>query len=130
MITTTQQDRSERERQMLQYLRRLHDRDPDKYFKCMDLGGTNGSYHSGLLAKLVRKGLVESRRRVCSMVGAMGSCRAGKEYRLASVPSADADSVSCVTESATTSGVSLKDSSLGSQLQQEVKADSGLKEAK
>lgn len=48
----------------------------------MDVGGYNGSHHPSTLNQLVKKGLVEKQRRCVSIQGAMGSCRAGFEYKL------------------------------------------------
>lgn len=49
----------------------------------MDLGGGDSTWHSGVLNQLVRRGLVERRRRRISISAAMGSNRVGYEYRLA-----------------------------------------------
>lgn len=47
----------------------------------MDVGGRDCSHHSRTLAKLVRLGYAEERRRCVSISGAIGSNRAGKVYR-------------------------------------------------
>jgi len=58
-------------------------RHPDRWFRCMDLGGTDASRHSRILAKLCKQGKIEWRRRCVGISAALGSKRGGKEYRLA-----------------------------------------------
>lgn len=80
-------DLSDRERQLLLWLQGLSDRNRgplnDGWVRPMDLGGSNGSHHHYTLQKLVRLGLVLERRRVCSIVGALGSSKAGRLYHIA-----------------------------------------------
>ena len=54
-------------------LEQLTDQPPEMWFRPMDLGGSDASNHSRVLAKLVRQGLVERRSR---------SGRGSYEYRL------------------------------------------------
>lgn len=54
----------------------------DGWMRPMDCGAYDGSYHSATLASLCKRGLAESRRRVCSIMGLLGSPRVGKVYRL------------------------------------------------
>lgn len=49
---------SPRERELLSWL------DTKEWKRPMDVGGTNGSHHSGTLAQLARKGLAE-RKKLC-----------------------------------------------------------------
>ncbi len=46
----------ERDRELLQYL------DEKIWARPMDVGGFNGSYHSGVLAQLARQGLAERKK--------------------------------------------------------------------
>lgn len=52
----------------------------------MDVGGRDCSHHSRTLSKLVRLGYAEARRRCVSIQGALGSDRAGKEYKAVKPP--------------------------------------------
>ena len=74
------------EEEVLNYLQWFAENRPQKWVRPMDVGGSDGSHHSGTLAKLVKLGYAESRRRCASIVGALGSNRAGKEYRALNRP--------------------------------------------
>ena len=69
----------QRDQEVLDDLRAWHYN--DGWARPMNIGGTDCSPHSRILSKLVKLGYAESRRRCVSIVGALGSCRAGKEYR-------------------------------------------------
>lgn len=74
----------EREKQILANLRWFSRN--GEWARAMDVGGRTGSHHSKTLSKLVRMGYAESRRRHVSIVGALGSNGAGKEYRFVKYP--------------------------------------------
>ncbi len=77
---------TEREREVLKALKWGVDKNQgprgDGWMRPMDIGGSNGSHHHRTLQILVKRGLVECRRRCVSMVAALGSSRAGREYRV------------------------------------------------
>jgi hypothetical protein len=54
--------------------------DVEDWVRPMDIGGRNGSNHSNTLNRLVRKGLVERRRRG-TLMNELGSSRGSYEYR-------------------------------------------------
>jgi hypothetical protein len=54
----------------------------DGWVRPMDVGGSNCSHHSATLKRLLKRGLVERKRRCVSIVAALGSNRAGYAYRL------------------------------------------------
>lgn len=61
----------------VQLLADLRQRPADAWHRPMDLGAHDGSYHSHSLAKLERRGLVESQQRGTSAANSRGS----KVYR-------------------------------------------------
>jgi hypothetical protein len=71
---------TDRQRELLNKLEYYHRK--NEWARVIDVGGYNRSYHHSVLQQLVRKGLAEQKRRICSVVGALGSSRAGKHYRL------------------------------------------------
>ena len=77
--------RSLRDQETLSALRRATERNAgpgrNGWVRPMDIGGRNGSHHSATLSRLVKLGFAEERRRCCSVIGALGSSRAGKLYR-------------------------------------------------
>lgn len=73
------------EEEVLSELRRLSARHPDMWFRPMDVGGHDASHHSHTLAKLVRKGLAERRKRR-SIANVIAQSRRGSwEYRATAV---------------------------------------------
>ena len=52
------------EEEVLNYLQWFAENRPQKWVRPMDVGGSDGSHHSGTLAKLVKLGYAESRLRV------------------------------------------------------------------
>ena len=75
-----------REKETLRLLQWAKDRNQgpsaDGWVRPMDIGGTGGSHHCYTLNKLVGRGLVVVKRRVCSIIGALGSAKAGRLYRI------------------------------------------------
>lgn len=65
---------TEREREVLKEMVLHH---PQEWLRPMDLGGSDGSYHGGVLRRMVKKGLVEQKDR-----GSLAGIRAVSLYRI------------------------------------------------